>query len=796
MTEPYISRSQAEAFLNAFAEAVKSPDEHPVLYQAWGVGGVGKTTLLDQVQKQHPTAKIARVYFGSTEGIDTPIDLMANLYAQLPAGDVWGDNFAELHQQFQQTEHQLKTLPMDGKQSVDLEQQNVVKRLLSYGLSAISRVTPLPDVSDADSEKAITTVMDTATLLKQHRATKRDPKLRQLMSAPLPKLTQAFIEGLRQRSHLIILMLDTYEKASSDHDNWIRQHLLGDQSLPSSQIRVVVAGRRCLKEQEAWRKLEQDRKLLFERQLKEFSPEETEEYLQQIGITQPEVVWQIYRVTKGLPYYLNWIRREREAGRPFDDFSRGNEEISRLLLQGLNDSQKQIVQFAACCREFDRDTIRHLLTTQSLDFKAAADPNLDCFDWLRQCDFVEYHQGCYRLDDVARDVFRQSLWYADRGKTFRQVCDTLAAYFEAEAGTEAAPDSPPPARYSNAEWRRCISDWLYYATFARRPNIQTQWLTYLLEARYLQQNEMVRVPLAAITAEAKADVKTHPLLDQPISSFLGEISPAVRYGWAVLEETPIDYEWNQIIYGLSKNDTDRAWQTCLRTGRIEVLSGLAKFAALFYKSKRCPDSERLEWLAKAKTQAEQIADPDYEEFSSGLFLWSLGIALYQLGRYEEAIESYEQALKHKPNSHEAWINRGMALDELGRYDKAIESYEQALKHKPNSHEAWYNRGVALDKFARYEEAIESYEQALKHKPDYHQAWYNRGIVLGELGRYDKAIESYEQALKHKPNSHEAWCNRGMALGELGRYDKAIESYEQALKHKPTATKPGTTEALH
>jgi tetratricopeptide (TPR) repeat protein len=171
--------------------------------------------------------------------------------------------------------------------------------------------------------------------------------------------------------------------------------------------------------------------------------------------------------------------------------------------------------------------------------------------------------------------------------------------------------------------------------------------------------------------------------------------------------------------------------------------------------------------------------PDYHE------AWNnRGIALGNLERFEEAIASYDQALKFKPDYHEAWYNRGIALRKLERFEEAIASYDQALKIKPDKHEAWYNRGNALDDLERFEEAIASYDQALKFKPDYHEAWNNRGYALDELERFEEAIASYDQALKFKPDYHEAWNNRGIALRKLGRFEEAIASYDQALKIKP------------
>jgi tetratricopeptide (TPR) repeat protein len=139
--------------------------------------------------------------------------------------------------------------------------------------------------------------------------------------------------------------------------------------------------------------------------------------------------------------------------------------------------------------------------------------------------------------------------------------------------------------------------------------------------------------------------------------------------------------------------------------------------------------------------------------------FELGNLLVAAKEYEAAVASFDQALKIKPDDHQAWYNRGIALDDLGRLEEAVASYDQALQFKPDDHQAWYNRGIALDDLGRLEEAVASYDQALNFKPDSHQVWYNRGIALRKLGRLEEAVASYDQALNFKPDYHEAWYNK-------------------------------------
>ncbi|MEG3978334.1 tetratricopeptide repeat protein, partial [Microcoleus sp. herbarium8] len=47
----------------------------------------------------------------------------------------------------------------------------------------------------------------------------------------------------------------------------------------------------------------------------------------------------------------------------------------------------------------------------------------------------------------------------------------------------------------------------------------------------------------------------------------------------------------------------------------------------------------------------------------------------------------DKALEFKPDDYEAWYNRGIALHNLGRFKDAIASYDKALKIKPDLHVA-------------------------------------------------------------------------------------------------------------
>jgi CHAT domain-containing protein/Flp pilus assembly protein TadD len=176
-------------------------------------------------------------------------------------------------------------------------------------------------------------------------------------------------------------------------------------------------------------------------------------------------------------------------------------------------------------------------------------------------------------------------------------------------------------------------------------------------------------------------------------------------------------------------------------------------------------------------------------------VWSnRGVALQKLNRFDEAILSNQKAISLslakkllngnlkldierskkasnsfesiKPNKHQAWCSDGFSLYKLGRYEEAIASYDIAISCNPYCLSAWNGKGLSLANLGRYEEAIISYDCAISTNPDDASAWNNKGLCLYDLGRYEEAIISYDHALTiTKGNEWQSWINRGIVASK-------------------------------
>jgi len=162
-----------------------------------------------------------------------------------------------------------------------------------------------------------------------------------------------------------------------------------------------------------------------------------------------------------------------------------------------------------------------------------------------------------------------------------------------------------------------------------------------------------------------------------------------------------------------------------------------------------------------------------------------GTALFNLGKYTEALECYDRAAEIDSESSDAWYCKGITLNRLSKYEEAIESFDRAVKINPKDKLSWYNMGYALTKLGKHEWAKQCFDRVLDLDPRDADAWYSRGHNLAMLGRYLEAMQCYDKALKVNPRYAYAWAGKGVILHQLGKRKEAIKCFRKALEIDPS-----------
>jgi tetratricopeptide (TPR) repeat protein len=165
---------------------------------------------------------------------------------------------------------------------------------------------------------------------------------------------------------------------------------------------------------------------------------------------------------------------------------------------------------------------------------------------------------------------------------------------------------------------------------------------------------------------------------------------------------------------------------------------------------------------------------------------NLGNALAVLGRLDEAMTSFRQALFFRPEFPEAHNNIGNVLLDLGQLDQAAASYRQALELKPDYAEAFNNLGHAERGLGRLDDAVACFRQAIVLRPDFVDAHNGLGMALRDLARLDESVVSYRRAIELDSAFADAHSNLAIALRLQGRTAEAEASCRTALQINPTS----------
>ncbi len=161
----------------------------------------------------------------------------------------------------------------------------------------------------------------------------------------------------------------------------------------------------------------------------------------------------------------------------------------------------------------------------------------------------------------------------------------------------------------------------------------------------------------------------------------------------------------------------------------------------------------------------------------------LGVVRAQQGRHAEALACYDGALKRGPD-FALLYGRGLALRSMKRSDDALASFEAALRLNPLSAEAWNAHGNVLRDLNRPAEALSSFDKALAINPDMAGVLYNRSLALHVLNRLDEALASFDQALEFDPANVNILNNSGIVLQDMKRFEEALARYDRALAVAP------------
>ncbi len=246
--------------------------------------------------------------------------------------------------------------------------------------------------------------------------------------------------------------------------------------------------------------------------------------------------------------------------------------------------------------------------------------------------------------------------------------------------------------------------------------------------------------------------------------------------------------------------TPRAAKLLTIAGGIFFLDGQFLNAAIALKKADtiAPLDERNRFtmaMSYIKLNQRDWAKPELEKLSSldaknALYQYWLARLDYDAQQYNSAINRLKKTIDLDPQMMRAYDNLGLCYDYLGRYEEAIASYNRAVELNrmltPPSPWPHVNLAISLMAINKPAEAENHLREAVAYDAQLPQAHYQLGQALEKQGKYSEAIQLLRRAAALDPNYPDPHYTLGRIYqrqGESEEAKKSIELFQQLKKSR-------------
>ena len=192
---------------------------------------------------------------------------------------------------------------------------------------------------------------------------------------------------------------------------------------------------------------------------------------------------------------------------------------------------------------------------------------------------------------------------------------------------------------------------------------------------------------------------------------------------------------------------------------------------------------------------------------------NLGLMQHLLGRYGEAVQTFEVALQQRPELFVPNLFLGLDLLRLNQAPRALPYLARAQRFNPRDEQTVLGLAQASVALRDFRKANEWYRHLAAINPKNGEAWYGSGITylhlqqsaierLGKLdldstyfrtllaesiieqGRVDEAVKLYRELLKAQPSQPCLRTALGLAEVRKGDLQAAVEEFQKDLQGSP------------
>lgn len=186
----------------------------------------------------------------------------------------------------------------------------------------------------------------------------------------------------------------------------------------------------------------------------------------------------------------------------------------------------------------------------------------------------------------------------------------------------------------------------------------------------------------------------------------------------------------------------------------------------------------LDDFENARLNFEKCVAEEIEDYSS---LYNIVYCFDMEEKHEEAILYLNSYVDKNPYCEIAWHQLGKQYSELGRYKEALTSFDYSVLIDESFIGGYLEKAKALEELGRYEEAIKNYLITLELDDPTAFAYKKIGECYEKLDNIHTAIHFYKKAVHEDPLLDKVWILLTNACYKDNDFQKALYYVNEAIQ---------------
>lgn len=152
--------------------------------------------------------------------------------------------------------------------------------------------------------------------------------------------------------------------------------------------------------------------------------------------------------------------------------------------------------------------------------------------------------------------------------------------------------------------------------------------------------------------------------------------------------------------------------------------------------------------------------------------------------WKDPLKMWEDVVSKAPSNVRAYTEIGAIFRDEGRYAEANEQFEKALKINRNYALTYYNLGFVQYKLGNHENALKYFNKTLSFTLPalLHMDTLNSmGMTYSEMGDNNNAVNAFKEAIRVLPTSIYPYNNLGRQYIKTEEFELAVEILEKGIK---------------